>query len=77
MITTRGGYVKLIGQTLVVILDWIENKKHREAADRFCRLLNQKAIKSVGRLNVKLFFHLSRIPHHGSIAAPDGVNILS
>ena len=77
MITTRGGYVKLIGQTLVVILDWIENKKHQEAADHFCRLLNQKAIKSVGRLNVKLFFHLSRIPHYGSIPAPDGVNILS
>jgi len=64
MITTRAGYVKLIGQTLFVILDWIENKKHRKAAEHFCRLLNQKAIKLVGRLNVKLSFHISRIPHH-------------
>ena len=70
MITTRAGYIKLIGQTLVVILDWIENKKHREAAERFCRALNQKGIKLVGRLNVKLFFHVSSIPHHGSKAAP-------
>ncbi|PXF59422.1 MAG: hypothetical protein C4B59_11450 [Candidatus Methanogaster sp.] len=65
MITTRAGYVKLIGQTLFVVLDWIESKKHRKAAERFCRLLNQKAIKLVGRLNVKLFFHVSRIPHNG------------
>jgi hypothetical protein len=28
-------------------------------------LLNQKAIKLVGRLNLKLFFHISRIPHNG------------
>ena len=65
MITTRAGYVKLIGQTLFVVLDWIESKKHRKAAERFCRLLNQKAIKLIGRLNVKLFFHVSRIPHNG------------
>jgi len=62
MITTRAGYVKLIGKTLFVILDWIENKKHRKAAEYFCRLLNQKTIKLVGRLNVKLSFHISRIP---------------
>ncbi len=30
MITTRAGYIKLIGQTLFVILDWIENKKYRK-----------------------------------------------
>ena len=77
MITTRPGYVKLIGHTLVVILDWIENKKHRQATERFCHLLNQKGIKLVGRLNVKLFFHLSRIPHHSSKLAPAGVHILS
>jgi len=64
MITTRAGSLKLIGQTLFVILDWIENKKHRKAAEHFCRLLNQKAIKLVGRLNVKLSFHISRIPQH-------------
>jgi len=32
MITTKGGYLKLVGQTLMVILDWIEYGKHREAA---------------------------------------------
>ena len=64
MITTRAGSLKLIGQTLFVILDWIENKKHRKAAEHFCRLLNQKTIKLVGRLNVKLSFHISWIPHH-------------
>jgi len=70
MITSKAGYIKLIGQTLVVILDWIENKKHRVAAERLCHRLNQKGISLVGRLNVKLFFRVSRIPHHGSKAAP-------
>lgn len=32
MITRQAGYVKLIGGTLVVILDRIERRKHREAA---------------------------------------------
>lgn len=64
MITTRAGCIKLIGRTLFVILDWIEYRKHREAAEHFCRLLNQKAIKLMARLNVKLSFHISRIPHH-------------
>jgi len=62
MITTRAGSIKLIGQTLFVILDWIEYKKHREAAEAFCHLLNKKAIKLVGRLKVKLSFHISRTP---------------
>jgi hypothetical protein len=61
MITTRSGYVKLIGQTLFVILDWIQNKKHREATIRFCQALNSKGLKLVGRLNVKLFFHVSTV----------------
>ena len=66
MITTSAGYIKLIGQTLFVILDWIENKKYRKAAERFCRLLNQKMITLEGRLNVKLSFHISRIAHYGA-----------
>lgn len=70
MITSKAGYIKLIGQTLVVVLGWIENKKHREAAERLCHLLNQKGISLVGRLSVKLFFRVSRIPHHGSKAVP-------
>ena len=66
MITARPGYVKLVGQTLVIILDWIENRKHRDAAIRLCQLLNQKSFRLAGRLNVKLFFHVSSIPHYGS-----------
>jgi transposase len=77
MITTRGGYIKLIGQTLVVILDWIENKKHRDAATCFCRLLNEMSINLVGRLKVRLSFHLSKIPHHGSKSVPDQMHISS
>ncbi len=70
MITTRGGYLKLVGQTLMVVLDWIEYEKHREATQHLCRLLNEKQICMVGRLKLKLFFHVSTIPHHGSQAAP-------
>jgi hypothetical protein len=77
MATSRAGYLKLIGQTLVVILDWVENKKHREAVDRLCWSINQIGIRLGGRLNVKLFFHLSRIPHHGSGNAPAGVPCFS
>lgn len=69
MITRRAGHIKMFGQTLMVVLDWIENKKHREAAIRFCRLLNQQTIIMVGRLKLKLAFYVSKYPHHGSAAA--------
>jgi len=69
MITRRAGYIKLVGQTLIVILDWIENKKHRQAAVRFCRLLNRKGIKLMGRLKLKLAFYVSNYPLHGSTTA--------
>ena len=65
MICQRAGYVKLSGQTLIVVLDWIENKKHRDAAIKFCRLLNQKEMKMEGRMKFKLSFHISRYPIHG------------
>lgn len=77
MITTRSGYVKLIGRTLIVILDWIQNRKHREAAERFCQLLNQKGVSVVGHLNVKLFFHVSPVPKYGIPGAHAGENSLS
>ena len=69
MITRRAGHIKMFGQTLIVVLDWIENKKHREAAIRFCRLLNQKSITMAGRLKLKLAFYVSKFPQHGSAAA--------
>ncbi len=66
MITGRAGYIKLSGQTLIVVLDWIESKKQRKAAKKFCRLLNQEDIKMEGHMNLKLSFHISRYPIHGS-----------
>jgi hypothetical protein len=66
MITSRPGYIKLKGQTLIVILDWIENEKHRAAAEKLCHLLNEMRIVMAGRLKLKLFFRVSVVPHHGS-----------
>jgi len=67
MITRRSGYIKRFGQTLIVVLDWIENKKHRQAAERFCHLLNQVGVRLTGRLKFKLSFHISKYALHGSI----------
>lgn len=70
MITGRAGYIKLVGQTLIVVLDWIQNKKHRKAAVRFCRLLNQKEVQLIGRLRFKLAFYVSNYPLQGSVSDP-------
>lgn len=64
-ITKLPGYVKLMGKTLIVLLDWIEDKKHREAAIKFCHLINSMAPKLVGRMEFNLFFRLSSGPHGG------------
>lgn len=68
MITRKSGYLQLIGDTLVVILDRIDNEKYRSAADKLCRLLNQKVVSLVGRLKVKLSFHLTKLNRHGQYA---------
>ncbi len=70
MITGRAGYIKLVGQTLIVVLDWIQNKKHREAAARFCRLVNQKEVQLMGRIKFKLAFYVSNHPLQGSTPDP-------
>jgi transposase len=70
MITGREGYIKLVGQTVIVVLDWIQNKKHRKAAVRFCRLLNHKNVHLIGRLKLKLAFYVSNYPLRGSNAVP-------
>lgn len=62
MITAKPGIVKLVGQTLIVILEWIENRKYRQAAKLFCHKLNQKGVRMVGGLDVKLSFHIARVP---------------
>jgi len=66
MITRRAGYVKLVGQSLIVVLDWIQNKKHRQAAEKLCRLLNKKGIKLSGQLKLKLSFYVSKYPLHAT-----------
>jgi hypothetical protein len=70
MITGRAGYIKLVGQTLIVVLDWIQNKKHREAAVRFCRLLNQKEVQLIGRIRFKIAFYVSNYPLQGLASDP-------
>lgn len=62
MITRRSGLVKLVGQTLIVMLNWIEDRKHRQAAKKLCHKLNQMDITMVGPLKLKLSFHVVRYP---------------
>lgn len=62
MITRRPGLVKLVGQTLIVMLEWIENRKHRQAAKELCRKLNQLNIRMFGPLDLRLSFHVVRFP---------------
>ena len=64
-ITKLPGYVKLIGHTLFVLLDWIEDKKHREAAVKFCDLVNSMDPKLKGRMDFNLFFRISSVPQGG------------
>ncbi len=62
MITTQSGLVKLVGQTLMVMLKWIDSRKHRQAAEQLCHKLNQIGVRLVGDLDVKLSFHIARYP---------------
>ena len=61
MITKSSGLIKLVGDTLVVIIDGIDNRKYRNAADDFCHKLNKKGVELAGRLKVKLSFYLNKI----------------
>ena len=60
MITKKTGCIKLLGNTLVVLLDRIELKKHRVAAESLCRDLNQRNITMTGPIKLKLFFYISK-----------------
>lgn len=62
MITRKSGLVKLVGQTLMVMLEWIDDKKHRQAAQQLCHKLNQISIRMIGALDVKLSFYVVRTP---------------
>lgn len=60
MITKKSGVIKLIGDTLVVLLDPVELKKHRAAAVALCRDLNQRKVVTTGPIKLKLFFYVSK-----------------
>ena len=61
-ITNKGGYVRLIGNTLVVLLDWIERPSHREAAESLCQRVNRQGITMQGRLSPRLHFAMAQSP---------------
>jgi hypothetical protein len=61
-ITRKSGYVKLFGNTLVVLLDWIEDRNHRNAAQELCRRLNQMTLRLPGPLGLRLYFRVSAFP---------------
>ena len=73
-ITKLAGYVKLAGNTLIVLLDWIEDKKHRKAAIKFCHLINSMSPRLSGRMEFKLYFRISSIPQ-GTIAVKNNCTI--
>jgi len=60
MIATQGGYLKLIGDTLIVLLDRIDLLKHRIPAEQLCHQLNKINIVLNGRVKMKLYFHISK-----------------
>ncbi|MEA1901206.1 MAG: hypothetical protein U9N47_10680 [Thermodesulfobacteriota bacterium] len=71
-VSKLAGYVKLAGNTLIVLLDWIEDKKHRKAATKFCHLIrNVDEITSpsrridLGRI-CSISDHKSTLVHQGT-----------
>lgn len=60
IITNQAGYLKLIGDTLIVLLDRIELNKHRMAAEQLCYQLNRMNIQLKGRVTMKLYFYISK-----------------
>jgi len=60
MITGKTGYLKLIGDTLIVLLDRIDLKKYQFAAEQLCHQLNKMNIMLNGRIKMKLYFYLSK-----------------
>jgi hypothetical protein len=65
-ITNKGGYVRLIGNTLVILLDWIERPSHRNAAERLCQRINELGITMQGRLPLRLHFAAALSPLIGA-----------
>jgi len=76
-ITTTSGYVKRFGSTLVVLLDWIEDRKHLDAAQQLCRRINQLAIRLPGALGLRLYFRVSTFPGWTRTLPQDDMHISS
>jgi len=64
-IINKGGYVRLIGSTLVILLDWIERPAHRQAAESLCQRINRLGTMTEGRLNLRLHFAVAHRPLMG------------
>ncbi|MDW7680818.1 MAG: hypothetical protein SCK70_09650, partial [bacterium] len=60
MIATQAGYLKLIGDSLIVVLNKIDLKKHRVPAEQLCHRLNKLNITLNGRTKMKLYFCISK-----------------
>lgn len=76
-ITRGAGYVKLFGKTLLVLLDWIEDRNHLKAAQELCRRLNQMAIRLPGTLGLRLYFRVSAFPGWTRALHQDSVHVSS
>lgn len=74
-IMTTAGYVKLFGKTLVVLLDWIEDRNHRDAAQKLCNRLNQMAIRLPGNIDLRLYFRVSAFPGWTNVPSRDDVHV--
>jgi uncharacterized protein YlzI (FlbEa/FlbD family) len=59
MIATQAGYLKLIGDSLIVVLNRIDLKKYRLPAEQLCHQLNNLNITLNGRIKMKLYFCVS------------------
>lgn len=64
-ITDKGGYIRLIGSTLVILLDWIERPAHRKASEMLCQRINRLGIVMQGRLPLRLHFAVANFPLTG------------
>ena len=60
MIATQTGYLKLIGDSLIVMLNRIDLKKYRLPAEQLCHQLNSLNISLNGRIKIKLYFCISK-----------------
>jgi len=61
-ITNKGGYLRQIGNTLVILLDWIESPAHRHAAENLCQRINKLGVMTQGPLHLRLHFAVANRP---------------